>query len=133
MSDNLSTVQHIYACFSQGDVPGILAKLADNVTFFNGADPSVAPFGGSFHGKEGVTQFFTALGTTLETTVFEPRNFRENANQVVNDVRHDGITRVTGRPFQLDIPFTWTFNEQGEVTHWDGSGNYASVNEALAR
>jgi uncharacterized protein len=132
MANNLSTVQQIYACFGQGDVPGILAQLADNVTFFNGADPAVAPFGGTFRGKEGVTQFFVALGSTLETTYFEPTNFQASGDRVTNDVRHDGIARSTGKAFSVSIPFVWTFNEQGQVTNWDGSGDYSSVNAALS-
>ena len=133
MSNNLSTVQQIYAYFGQGDVPGILAKLADNVTFFNGADPSVAPFGGEFKGKEGVAQFFTALGGSLETTHFEPTNFQANGNQVTNDVRHDGIASATGKTFSVRIPFVWTFNERGEATDWKGVGDFASINAALSK
>lgn len=133
MNNNISTVQQIYACFGQGDVPGILAKLADNVTFFNGADPSVAPFGGEFKGKDGVVQFFTALGGSIETTHFEPTNFQSNGNRVTNDVRHDGIARATGKAFSVNIPFVWTFNERGEAASWDGSGDYSSLNAALSR
>lgn len=131
MHNNMATVQQIYACFGQGDVPGILAKLADQVRFFNGADPAVAPFGGVFNGKDGVTNFFTALGSTTQTTLFEPSNFREEGNKVINDVRHDGFVRSTNKPFSVRASFSWTFNDRGEVLDWAGTGDFSSINAAF--
>lgn len=131
MQNNLATVQQIYACFMQGDVPGILAKLADNVVFFNAADPAKAPFGGEFRGKAGVTQFFTALGTSSQTTLFEPGNYREEGNRVSNDVQHDGVIPSTNKPFSVHAKFVWTFNDQGEVVDWTSSGDFSSINAAF--
>jgi uncharacterized protein len=132
MSSNIATVQQIYACFAQGDVPGILAKLADNVTFFNGSDPNVAPFGGEFKGRDGVVQFFTALGSTAQTTHFEPSNFREEGGKVLNDVRHDGIIPATNKPFSVNVLFTWEFNEDGQAVNWKGTGDFSSINQAFS-
>lgn len=132
MSSNLETVQQIYACFAQGDVPGILAKLSNDVSFFNAADPSVAPFGGTFKGKDGVVQFFTALGTTTQTTHFVPSNFKEEGNKVINDVLHDGFVLATNKPFSVSASFVWTFNDKGEVTDWTSSGDFSSINAALS-
>ncbi|OWY21492.1 nuclear transport factor 2 family protein [Sphingobacteriales bacterium UPWRP_1] len=131
MSNNLATVQQIYACFAQGDIPGILAKLADNVTFFNGSNPAVAPFGGTFRGKDGVLQFFQNLGVTTQTTHFEPSNFREEGGKIVNDVLHNGIVTPTGKPFSVMALFTWSFNEAGQVTDWKGTGDFSSINNAF--
>lgn len=131
MSNNLSTVQQIYACFGQGDIPGILAKLADDVTFFNGSDPKIAPFGGTFTGKSGVMQFFQGLGATTQTTHFEPFNFKEEDGKIVNQVRHDGIITTTGKPFSVTTLFTWTFNDAGQVTDWKGTGDFSSINNAF--
>lgn len=131
MHNNLTTVQQIYNCFAQGDVPGILSKLSDDVTFFNGSDPRVASFGGTFNGKNEVIRFFQNLGSTTQTTYFEPSDFREAGNQVVNQVRHDGVVNVTGRPFSVTVLFTWTFNEAGQVTDWKGAGDFSSINDAF--
>ena len=133
MHNNIATVQQIYTCFGQGDVPGILAKLADQVRFFNGADPAVAPFGGTFDGKDGVTSFFVALGSTTQTTLFEPTHFREEGNKVINDVRHDGIVLGTGKPFSVRSSFSWTFNENGEVVDWTSAGDFSSLNAAFSQ
>lgn len=131
MSSNLQTIQQIYACFGQGDIPGILAKLADNVTFFNGADPAIAPFGGTFRGKDEVIRFFGALGNTTQTTHFEPSNFREEGGKIVNDVVHKGTVLSTGKPFNVSALFTWTFNDAGQPVDWKGTGDFSSMNEAF--
>jgi ketosteroid isomerase-like protein len=131
MHNNLATVQQIYSCFAQGDIPGILAKLADNVVFFNGADPAIASFGGEFKGKDGVIRFFTGLGSSTQTTNFAPSNFSAEGNKVVNDVLHEGIVPATGKPFKVSATFTWFFNDQGEAVDWKGTGDFSSMNEAL--
>lgn len=130
MSSHLTTIQTIYNCFAQGDVPGILALLSDDVTFFNGSDPRLTSFGGEFKGREGVIRFFTALGASSQTTLFEPYDFREESDRVINRVRHDGIINTTGRPFSVDVLFTWTLNDKGQVIDWKGTGDFTSVNDA---
>ena len=131
MANNLATVQQIYSCFAQGDVPGILAQLADEVTFFNDADPQVAPSGGTFKGKDGVLQFFMALGSTTQTINFQPSNFKVEGNQVINEVQHDGMINSTGKSFSVKASFIWTFNEVGQVIDWKGTGDFGSFNAAF--
>lgn len=128
---NLPTVQQMYASFAQGDIPGVLATFSDNIILSNGQDPAVIPFGGTFNGKSGAIQFFTALGSTVETTHFEPSNFHETGNTVTNHIRHDGIVRATGKSFSIRTDFAWTFNDQGKASTWDGSGDYSSLVAAL--
>lgn len=129
---NTTTVQEIYACFAQGNVPGILSRLADNVTFFNGSDPKIAPFGGEFKGKDEVIRFFTNLGTSVQTTYFMPSNFREENGKVLNDVQHDGIVTSTGKIFSVNVLFTWEFNDAGEAVDWRGTGDFSSMNQAFS-
>ena len=128
---NLSKVQSIYAAFGQGDVPTILSYLSNDVVFNHPVPASIAPFGGDFIGKNDIPRFFMALGSTLKTTNFVPANFREEGNKVINDVTHEGIVIPTGKSFSITIPFTWTFNAQGEVEHWTGSDAVESLNNAL--
>ncbi len=133
MSNNIKTVQAIYACFAKGDVPGILSRCADNVSFFNGSDPAVSPFGGLFKGKKEVIRFFTALGTTTQTLNFVPSNFREENGKVINEVQHDGIVTITGKSFSVKAQFTWEFNEAGLALDWKGTGNFSSINQAFSK
>lgn len=129
---NLSKVQSIYAAFGQGDVPTILSYLSNDVVFNHPVPANLAPFGGDFIGKNDIPRFFMALGSTVQTTNFVPSNFREEGNKVINDVTHEGIVIPTGKSFSITIPFTWTFNKQGEVEHWTGSNDVESLNNALS-
>ena len=127
MSNNLATVQQMYAAFGQGDVPTVLSLMPNDVVLINAADPSKTPISGEFKGKEGAVQYFTILGTTVQTTNFVASNFREADNEVVNDILHEGVVVATGKPFSSQLTFTWTFNDKGEPIHWVGSGDFESL------
>ncbi len=122
----------MFACFAQGDMPGILSKLAENVTFFNAADPSIVPFAGEYKGKEGAQQYFMALGSNVQTTHIQPSNFREEGNKVTHDVQQDGIVNATGKPFTSNMVFTWEFNDAGLATSWKARGDFASLEAAFS-
>ena len=49
MSNLVSTVQEIYSAFGQGDVPAILARLADDVVWET-EGPAIISFTGTRHG-----------------------------------------------------------------------------------
>ncbi|MFN0035320.1 MAG: nuclear transport factor 2 family protein [Saprospiraceae bacterium] len=129
MSNNLSTIEQMFACFGQGDIPGILAKLADDVVFQN---TSNTPVGGTYHGKAGAMEYFQKLGGTSETTAIAPSNFRESGNQLQHDVHQEGIVRATGKAFSIDMLFAWTFNDAGEVTSWKSTGDFTNLEAAFS-
>lgn len=112
---NIASVQHIYDCFGRGDIPGILEKLADNIEWWHAGDPSVVRYAGTFHGKDGVVQFFQTLGADTEFTGFEVSNYRTDGNKVICDGNVACIARPTGRAYSVFPTFTWAFDEQGKV------------------
>ncbi len=132
MSNNLSTVQEMYACFGQGDISGILAKFSDDVSLFNTADASIVPFAGKYKGKQEAIQYFTKLGSMTQTTKFEPSNFSEEGNKVTNEVVHDGIILSTNKPFHTAMTFHWIFNDKGEAKEWKATGDFSSLYSAFS-
>ena len=50
MPDLTATVQELYAAFGRGDIPAILAKLADDVVW-ESEGPAIVSFSGIRHGK----------------------------------------------------------------------------------
>lgn len=131
-NNNLATVQQMYASFGQGDIPSILAKMADNVRLFNSADPAIVPFAGTFQGKAEAVRYFTLLGQTTQTTHVETSNFHAEGNQVTNNFRHEGIVLSTGKPFSVTMLFTWGFNDAGQAADWKASGDFSSLNAAFS-
>ncbi|MFN0213226.1 MAG: nuclear transport factor 2 family protein [Saprospiraceae bacterium] len=132
MSNNLSTIEQMFACFAQGDMPGILAKLDENVSFFNGANPGIVPFAGQYNGKNGAMQYFMALGSNVQTTHIQPSNFREEGNKVIHEVQQDGIVNATGKPFTSKMVFNWEFNDAGLATSWKATGDFSSLEAAFS-
>ncbi len=133
MSNNLATVHQMFASFGQGDLPGVLACLADDVTFFNGSNPSKTPIGGSYLGADGALDYFQRLVGNQQINSLTPTNFQETPDgKILHDVREEGIVRSTGKPYALDMHFAWTFNDAGKVRDWKGTGNFSSLENAYS-
>jgi ketosteroid isomerase-like protein/quercetin dioxygenase-like cupin family protein len=68
---NRQTVMQGYEDFSRGDIEALLSRYTDDVEWV-GYDSAIIPFAGSYHGKEGVRQFFQSLGGAMQALNFEP-------------------------------------------------------------
>ncbi len=119
---NLSTVQSIYEAFGKGDIPTILANLSDNAVWNHYGNPSIIPFAGIYNGKDEILQFFQKLGQNMQFASFQPHNFREEDNQVINDVTMEATAIPTGKSATTTVKFTWTFDDSGKVKHWKNEG-----------
>lgn len=72
---NIDLIKAAYADFGSGNIPALLDRMDDGITWESPAPRDVVPFGGKFQGKAGVGQFFQALDQTLEFSKFEPQEF----------------------------------------------------------
>jgi hypothetical protein len=95
---NIDLVKGAYADFGSGNIPAILDRLDDGVTWESPAPADVVPFGGFRRGKSEVAQFFKALGQTLEFTKFEPQEFIASDDAVVVLGVYDAVVRANGKP-----------------------------------
>ncbi len=119
MSNNLSTVQQIYACFGQGDVPGILEELDDDVQWESWADNSAQKAGVPWmlakNGKEGVLSFFQFIGTEMQVTDFQVLSLMDGGNKIAVEFVIELTVNATGKTFRDEEMHLWTFNEAGKV------------------
>ncbi len=119
MSNNLSTVQQIYACFGQGDIPGILEKLDDNVRWEEWADNSAqkagVPWMQSQNGKAGVLAFFQCIGSDLQIKDFQVLSIMDGGNQIAAEFVIEADIVATGKNYRDEEMHLWTFNEAGKV------------------
>jgi ketosteroid isomerase-like protein len=118
---NIATVQSIYEAFGRGDVPAILDKLSDNVSWDawegdNTAQDAGVPWVLRRSGREGVMEFFQAVAEGLEFHRFEPTNLLEGGNQVVATIAFEATAKATGERFQDEEIHLWTFGADGKVT-----------------
>jgi ketosteroid isomerase-like protein len=130
-SANLKTVMDGYAKFGAGDIPGIIASLAPDVVWSHDGDPAIIPFAGMFKGQAEVGRFFEAVAKSVQVKVFNPTNFREEGNRVINDCHIEGIVIATGKTYADDVVMTWTFGPDGKVIAWSATGTMAGLTAAL--
>ena len=103
-------VQQAYAAFGQGDIPALLRFLTDDVEWTL-QGPTVIPWAGTHHGHEGVTEFFSMLGETLELEQFEPREYVAQGDTVVVLGQERSLVKPTGRMFEQEWAHVYTLRD----------------------
>jgi ketosteroid isomerase-like protein len=118
--NHVATVQSIYAAFGRGDLPAILATLADDCDWDLSrprlAAAATVPWMRRFRGKAEVPGFFAALGGTADVRVFSPEQFFADGDRVVVKVHEEYAVKSTGRALVMDAIHTFTFGPDGRVT-----------------
>ncbi len=79
---NIKLVQDCYATFGRGDIPGLLEKLSDDVSWGMIGRPEDVPMAGVRHGRAGAAEFFRCLKETQQITRFSPTDFAANEHNV---------------------------------------------------
>jgi ketosteroid isomerase-like protein len=109
----LVVVQQCYMDFGKGDIEGLVNALDNDVVW---TDPgNVGPYAGARQGKAAVIDFFQNLGTYLNITQFETRDFFTLGNKVSVTGHIGGTAIATGAPFSSDWSMTWEVNDAGKV------------------
>ena len=116
---NEQTVQQVYGAFQRGDVPAIVALVADDVDWRNDAVESrECPWNGNFSGKAGLPGFFEAVGGELDIKVFDVKAMVAAGSSVAVWLRIESTVRKTGRALRNDVVHFWSFNERGQITRY---------------
>ena len=93
---HLATAQEIYRQFGAGDIPGIVAKLADDVEWEHDAVDHGVPWLRPGRGKGHALEFFGVVGKQLDITSFAVERLLEGGDQVVAIIRIEAIMRCCG-------------------------------------
>lgn len=125
------TVQSIYAAFGRGDIPAILATMAEDVDWEYNAFPNPVPWLQPRRGRAGVQAFFEALAA-LEFNQFEPRHFLAEGPLVVALCDVTLTVKATGKqivePEEVHI---WHFDDQGRVARFRHRSDTWQMAQAL--
>lgn len=112
---NLETVKTIYEAFGRGDVPAILACLADDVDWEfwedNFAQQYDVPYLRYKKGVQGVIGFFQEVGK-LGIREFKVLSVMEGAGQIAAEIE---IETASFRDEEIHL---WTFNADGKVSRF---------------
>lgn len=105
-AESLQIVKDGYAAFGRGDVPGLLALMAEDVVW-EIPGPGL-PLAGTYRGHEGVASFFQKLGEQTEILEFQPREFLADGNRVLVVGWESFKVKATGRGAQAHWVMSFT-------------------------
>jgi hypothetical protein len=115
----IETVRHIYAAFGRGDIPAILACLAEDVEWEYGTPPNPVPWLQPLRGRSQVPRFFDTLMTQVEFQRFEPKQVLADGPLVVGLVDLEATVRATGRRVvEIDEVHLFHFDAAGRVARF---------------
>ena len=129
MSDLTATVQELYAAFGRGDIPAILAKLADDVVW-ESEGPAIVSFSGIRHGITETRGFFEALGAEHSNPQLTIAEYVASGDTVMTIGRYTATMKATGKVFDSPIAHYWKFRD-GKVVRYVGLANTAAAVDAL--
>ena len=130
-SHQVALVQEIFDCFERGDIPGILARVDEQVRWQHPGDPSLLPFAGVFQGWAGVLQYLQAVRQSLRISSLEFRQFRHDSNQVLVDIRVLATALPGEVSFQIDAALVWTIGDRGKVIQLVQTGDVSALEAAF--
>ena len=131
MENNVKVVQDCYSKFGAGDVAGILADCAEDVSW---ETPEIenATFGGKRRGHAEVSEFFAGMDAAEETTKFEPKEFIAQGDRVVALGTYAATIRETGRSYESDWVHVFTVKD-GKITSFNEFFDNAAASRAFQK
>jgi len=98
--ENLRVVKEGFAAFSRGDIPGLLALMAEDVEWII-PGPGL-PLGGTYRGRDGVANFFQKLAADADILEFQTREFMAEGDRVLVIGWERVKVKATNRTVELD-------------------------------
>jgi ketosteroid isomerase-like protein len=100
VEDNARIVKDAYAAFGRGDIPGLLAMLAEDVEWQNpGGD---YPLAGTYRGRNEVTNFIQKILQDFDILGLEPREFVAQGNRVLVAGWERATVKATNQNYEAD-------------------------------
>ena len=115
---NLATVQSLYAAFRRGDIPAILALLAEDVEWEYGLTSTDVPWLQPRRGRDAAAGFFQALAA-IDFHRLDATTFLESGPVVVVLLQVEATIKATGRRIsEADEVHIWHFDPTGQVSRF---------------
>jgi uncharacterized protein len=104
--ENMQVVKEGYAAFSRGDIPGLLALMAEDVEWH--IPGSGLPLAGTYRGRDGVANFFQKLTAEADILDFQPREFVADGDRVLVVGWERFKVKATNRTTEVDWIMAFT-------------------------
>jgi ketosteroid isomerase-like protein len=128
--ENVQLVQRLYAAFGQGDVPTILAMVAEDVDWQNVAPVGSYPWTGQRRNHQQVAQFFATLAELVEFEEFDPQEFIAKGDKVVVLGHLKALVRSTRKIADISWAMIWTI-QGGKIVKYRNHEDSAAWVAAL--
>jgi ketosteroid isomerase-like protein len=129
-SKPVEVVQTLFAAFGKGDLPGMLALLADDVDWAGDKFDADLPTHINRRGKAEVPKFFEAVAKEQDFSRFEPLHFLRDGNEVAAMVREEFTFRRTGHKVDFTAIHHFTIDGSGKISRYRSyydSARYAAA------
>jgi uncharacterized protein len=115
MADNVKLIRDCFDAFGRGDPGFMVARVTDDVEWRHAGGPEI-PYGGAYKGRDGVGQFFTRIGASLDVLTWEPKHvLAAGSDEVVATGSWSAKAKPTGRTFAADWAMVFGVRN-GEIT-----------------
>ena len=102
------TISGLYDAFGRGDIPAILATIAEDVEW---RVPENLPHGGDFNGRDAVGRFFQGIGESWEDLAVDVEDLVSGGERVLVVARIHGRLRATGEQTGYKSVHVWTVRD----------------------
>jgi uncharacterized protein len=110
-------VNEMYEAFNRRDLNFILDMLSNDCIWEVMGQPEI-PFGGIYHGREDVKEFFGKLEDSLDMSDFTVEHILENGNMVIATGHFTAMARKTNKRFSTIWAMTYEFNDHEQIVHF---------------
>lgn len=122
-----------YIATMKSDFPAALAMTAEDIVWINHL-PAHIPFGGEYHGHDGLIQYFQELSTSFEIGDYmheEFEFFESDDALVMVGYEKDGKALPTGKVFDLSFVWVVKFNDEGKICYVREHNDTAAIGDAF--
>jgi len=118
----IAVIQDVYAAFGRGDIPGLLAHVADECDWSDRPDVAGADAVPMFRNlrtpADVAEQYFGGFGSTAELHEFVPRVFACDGDDVLVVLKIAYTVVATGRRFDSEEVHHFTLDGDGRIVRY---------------
>lgn len=126
---NTDKVKAIYEAFGRGDLDFILDNISPAIVWKVVGAPGL-PYGGTFHGRDGASEWFKLNFGTIDTTAFDITDYIESGDWVIAKGTYGFKAKTTGKDGTGDWVMCWKFAD-GVPVLYENYFDSLQVYEAL--
>jgi ketosteroid isomerase-like protein len=130
VADAMALIEQAYADFARGDVPAVLAVLADDVQWFEAEGHPWWP-GGAFVGHRAVVEnVFARIAAEYDGLTIHVERFVGAGETVLVQARYRGRAKATGKDVDAQAAHVWDVRD-GKVVRFQQYVDTAQLQAAL--